>query len=908
MDARFLPDKKIIKGTSLTGAIEAGCPTQVEVNDGRITRIRPYHYDEKFSDCIEANTWKIEARGKTFKPPSRSLPTPFGLTYKKRVYSENRVRWPLKRVDWDPNGERNPQNRGKSKYVRISWDEAAQLVADELLRVKERHGIEAVLVESDGHSEGKHIAPAHGCVPRLLAMLGPYTYQMRNMDSWEGWHLGARLVWGCEPFGEMMPSSNIYPDIAKHSDMLLFWGCDPETTPLGMVSHMPGRLCNWFTEIGIRSVFIDPALNYAAAIHADKWIPVLPNTDAALQLAIAYIWLTEETYDKKYIDTHAYGFEKFADYVLGREDGEPKTPEWASGKCGVPEWTIKALARDWASKTVSILHGNGGCFIRGPYASEPARLEVMLLGMRSLGKPGVHQGKMIEFNLGGQEDYPIPYQSSMSAAVPVLGIALLPAAGDFDPDMRFAEGRVSPEVTARSPRLAKLLKFPGYAGATIPRCLIHRAILEPHLEWYGMQLHPVLQLPEPDGTLKSTSKYLFRKIEFPRPGKSRVHMIWTDSPCQVTCWNDGNMMIRAFQSPDIECIVSQHPWLENDCYFADLILPVATKYEMADLGNDPSSLTFNTIFPEDKCVEPIGESLSDFRVCAKVAEKLGGDYFDRYTGNYTDEELIKMFYETTDASSIMDWDEFSEKQMCLLPLKKGVEDVPAGLYKFYSDQENHPLTTPTGKLEYSSTEIEEHMPDDKERPPVPQWIEKGPSHDERLSGERAAKYPLLCVSNHGRWRMHAQLDDVTWNREIETMKIRAKDGYQYEPVWLHPSEALKRGIVHGDIVKVFNERGIVLCGAYVTERLVTKTCYIDHGARLDPIIPGALDRGGAINTITPSSLTSKNSTGMAVSGFLVEVEKVTDSEMDHWKHHYPEAFSRCVDHAAGVCLDGWLSI
>ena len=52
--------------------------------------------------------------------------------------------------------------------------------------------------------------------------------------------------------------------------------------------------------------------------------------------------------------------------VLGREDGVPKTPEWASEKCGVKEWTIKALARDWAKKTASIIHGNGGCYIRGP--------------------------------------------------------------------------------------------------------------------------------------------------------------------------------------------------------------------------------------------------------------------------------------------------------------------------------------------------------------------------------------------------------------------------------------------------------------------------------------------------------------------------------------------------------------
>jgi trimethylamine-N-oxide reductase (cytochrome c) len=154
--------------------------------------------------------------------------------------------------------------------------------------------------------------------------------------------------------------------------------------------------------------------------------------------------------------------------------------------------------------------------------------------------------------------------------------------------------------------------------------------------------------------------------------------------------------------------------------------------------------------------------------------------------------------------------------------------------------------------------------------------------------------------------MHAQCDDIVWNREVETMKIRAKDGYQYEPVWLNPAEARARGISHGDIVKVYNERGIVLCGAYVTERLIQSVCYVDHGARLDPIIPGVLDRGGAINCITPTAMTSKNSTGMAVSGFLVEVEKVTDEEMAQWRRDYPEAFARPIDPAAGVCLAGWL--
>ena len=197
----------------------------------------------------------------------------------------------------------------------------------------------------------------------------------------------------------MAPVINVMPDIAENTELLLFWGCDPETTPWGFDGQMASRLCYWWTELGIKSIYICPDLNYGAAVHADKWIPIRPNTDAALQLAIAYIWITEGTYDKEYVATHTYGFDKFEEYVLGKEDGIPKTPDWAAEKTGIPEWTIKALARDWASKPTSIAHGNGGPGIRGPYSTENGRLEVLLLGMQGLGKPGVHQVKMIEWGM-----------------------------------------------------------------------------------------------------------------------------------------------------------------------------------------------------------------------------------------------------------------------------------------------------------------------------------------------------------------------------------------------------------------------------------------------------------------------------------------------------------------------------
>jgi anaerobic selenocysteine-containing dehydrogenase len=229
--------------------------------------------------------------------------------------------------------------------------------------------------------------------------------------------------------------------------------------------------------------------------------------------------------------------------------------------------------------------------------------------------------------------------------------------------------------------------------------------------------------------------------------------------------------------------------------------------------------------------------------------------------------------------------------------------VPAGLYKFYKDPEANPLKTPSGKLEFYSARLAEYFPDDHERPPSPRWIEKGESHDERLSSNRAREYPLLIISNHGRWRVHAQCDDITWTREVPTSKVKGWDGYMYEPLWINPKDAEKRGIKNGDIVEVFNERGTVLGGAIVWERIMPGVVYMDHGARVDPIIPGELDRGGAINLISPYNITSKNCAGMATSGYLVEVARTSMAQMEEWRRNYPDAFEREYDPASGLRFD-----
>ena len=229
-------------------------------------------------------------------------------------------------MDWDPNGERNPQNRGSSKFVRISWDEALDIIVSEIKRVHEAYGPYTILCQGDGHGEDKIVHAAHGCNTRLLEHLGGYTYQIRNTDSWEGWWWGAKHAWGMEPLGQMSPLNNVMLDIAENTELLLFWGCDPETTPWAWEAQTASRLCYWFTELGIKQTYICPDVNYGTAVHGDKWIPIRPNTDAALQLAIAYQWFKNGTYDKEYLKTHAYGVEHVRSLCDGRGGRRPQDP------------------------------------------------------------------------------------------------------------------------------------------------------------------------------------------------------------------------------------------------------------------------------------------------------------------------------------------------------------------------------------------------------------------------------------------------------------------------------------------------------------------------------------------------------------------------------------------------------
>jgi len=269
--------------------LTTGGPISVYVEDGKIIRIRPLQVPE--ADYPKAWT-VVDRNGKKYSPPKAMRISQNILAERNRLYSEDRILYPMKRVDWDPNGERNPQNRGKSGYERITWDEATTIIASEIKRLVKFNadgtvdGHQITAITSSHHNwgiVGYKMAP----FGRFFGMLG-YTPILDNPDSWEGWMWGAPHMWGFYWRLGQPEQFDLLQDAMKHTDMIVFWSNDPDSTH-GIYSGQESNIWRvWLKEMGVKCVFIDPFYNYTNAVMDGTWFAPRPGTDTALAAAIAY--------------------------------------------------------------------------------------------------------------------------------------------------------------------------------------------------------------------------------------------------------------------------------------------------------------------------------------------------------------------------------------------------------------------------------------------------------------------------------------------------------------------------------------------------------------------------------------------------------------------------------------------
>jgi trimethylamine-N-oxide reductase (cytochrome c) len=238
----------------------------------------------------------------------------------------------------------------------------------------------------------------------------------------------------------------------------------------------------------------------------------------------------------------------------------------------------------------------------------------------------------------------------------------------------------------------------------------------------------------------------------------------------------------------------------------------------------------------------------------------------------------------------MSWEEFDKKGYIVI--NPGEEYKPTPALRWYYEgrecdtpdplnpkrntEKGGELGTYSGKIEFVSRSLTSRFPDDEERPPMPRHILSW----EGYRSELYKKYPLQLVSPHPRFSFHTHYDKhAKWLNQIPTHRI-IKNGYAWWPARIHPTDAARRGILHGNTVKLFNDRGAVLCIAVVTERVFPGIVHsYASSAQYDPLEPGkagSIDRGGCVNILTSSRMLSKNAPGMTPNSCLIEIEKWED--------------------------------
>ena len=163
--------------------------------------------------------------------------------------------------------------------------------------------------------------------------------------------------------------------------------------------------------------------------------------------------------------------------------------------------------------------------------------------------------------------------------------------------------------------------------------------------------------------------------------------------------------------------------MESDCLFADIILPVNTRFEDSDIQNDILSGQFDIIVHQEQCIGQVGESVSAYTLACMIADRFG--LKSKITGDKSVEEWIKRGFDTSGLQKYISYEEWKEKGYFVVPTDPDWKKKPVGVKAFYDDPDKNPVDTPTGKIEFYSDTLAEHFPDDKERPPMPKWIEKG---------------------------------------------------------------------------------------------------------------------------------------------------------------------------------------
>jgi biotin/methionine sulfoxide reductase len=321
---------------------------------------------------------------------------------------------------------------------------------------------------------------------------------------------------------------------------------------------------------------------------------------------------------------------------------------------------------------------------------------------------------------------------------------------------------------------------------------------------------------------------------------------------------DLNRLREAWTRP--ETIIVHEPWWTATARHADIVLPAAAPLERNDIGRaawDPHVVAMKAFAP------PLDRARTDYAIFSALAERL--QVARAFTEGRDEMGWLRHLYETfrldvdPSGGAMPDFDRFWEKGLVRLDIERA-ELAVNGFDAFRADPATARLPTPSGRIVIFSETIAGFGAEAGH----PRWIPP----EEWLGSPAAARYPLHLLSPQPAGRLHSQLD---FGRASAERKLAGR-----EQVLISASDAARRGISHGAVVRIFNDRGSCLAAAHVTDAVMPGVVSLPTGAWYDPVFAPdgsvVLDRHGNPNVLTPDRGTSENGQGCSANSALVEVE------------------------------------
>jgi biotin/methionine sulfoxide reductase len=280
--------------------------------------------------------------------PGDADPSPLLGNLVGSIRHRSRIVGPVIRRGWLDDGPGPSTQRGSDEFVAVSWEELTERLADELRRVVDTHGNEAIYGGSYGWASAGRFHHAQSQVHRFLKLLGGYTFSRHSYS------LGATGVIMPHIVGthdDLFKRSTNWQVIVDNTDLMVCFGGvalkNSAVNPGGATEHPSRGALNRLRERGGKIVSFSPLRD---DVDGDcEWFAPVPGTDVAIMLALAFVLATEGLADLDFLDRYCVGYPRFERYLLGADDGVAKSPAWAAASCGLSADDLTTLARRMAA-------------------------------------------------------------------------------------------------------------------------------------------------------------------------------------------------------------------------------------------------------------------------------------------------------------------------------------------------------------------------------------------------------------------------------------------------------------------------------------------------------------------------------------------------------------------------------